>query len=309
MTRERTRAVEDLRLEQWQRLDRQRAGGMCFVSVISLAALAVLLHFHEREEYFAIWLASFAVSAALWPLYVADFLLAWRAGSKRARERLWCCVLPPLRLVARDHETGQRVWIPGLGWQPASAALRDRLERLSNGPMIVVACLVLPLIAVEHHYADLIEQDLRWASCVSAATSLIWFTFTIEFVVMCSLSEKKLDYCRRHWLDLAVILLPLVAFLRALRLGRLLRLQQLSKTARVYRLRGVAMRAWRALLVLEIVRRVLQGRPVQRLKRLEELIQLKEEELAALRAEQCALRNCLTPSAGDDSNAPLSRAA
>jgi hypothetical protein len=284
----------DARGDQWRQLDRRLAPAMCIVSLCSLAAMAVLLHFHEREEYRTVWLAGLAVSALLWPAYVVDFLLAWRSGSSRTRERLWCCVLPPLRFIARDHETGQRVWIPGLSWQPVSSALRERLERLSNVPMIVVACLVLPLIAVEHHYAEQIAGDLRWASSVSAATALIWFVFTLEFVVMCSLSDKKLQYCRQHWLDLAVILLPLVAFLRALRLGRLLRLQQLSKTARVYRMRGVMMRAWRALLVLEIVRRIVQGRPEQRLKRLDEMIHLKEQELAALRAEQMELRSRLS---------------
>jgi voltage-gated potassium channel len=63
-------------------------------------------------------------------------------------------------------------------------------------------------------------------------------------------------------------------------------LQQLSRTARVYRMRGLAMRAWRALLVLEIVRRILHGRPEQRLKKVEDLILLKQQELTDLEAER-----------------------
>jgi len=273
-----------------RRLDHTFARPMFYISLASLLSFAVLLHFHERPEYFWIWCAGLVLSALVWPCYVAEFVLAWRAGSPRARERFWCCVLPPLRIAARDHETGQRVWFPQLKWQAVSRELRDRLERAGNIPMITIACLVLPLIAIEFQYAEQLENHPRWAGGLAAATALIWFAFAYEFVVMFSLAEKKFEYCKTHWLDLAIILLPLVAFLRALRLGRLLRLQQLSRTARIYRMRGLAMRAWRALLVLEIVRRVLQGRPEQRLKRLDELILAKQQELTDLEAERQTLR-------------------
>jgi hypothetical protein len=280
-----------------RRLDQRLAAPMMVASLTSLLSLAVLLHFHERTEYQAAWLASRAVSVMIWPLYVIEFLSAWWCGSPRTRERFLCCLLPPLRLAARDHETGERIWFPGWGWQAVNQELRFRLERVSNVPMIIVACLVLPLIAVEHHFAARIAEDVRWSTCVAAATTLIWLAFTLEFVVMCSVSARKLSYCKEHWLDLVIILLPLIAFLRALRLGRLLRVNQLARlteTARVYRMKGVSMRAWKALLVLDIVKRLLQGGPAQRLAKLEKLIEQKEVELAALRSEQAFLQGQIT---------------
>ena len=159
--------------------------------------------------------------------------------------------------------------------------------------MMIIALLVLPLIGLEFLFAEELEKSPQLSASVTAATAVIWFAFTFEFVMMCSLAEKKLTYCVKHWLDLAIILLPLVAFLRALRLGRLLRLQQLSKTARVYKLRGTVMRAWRALLVLEFVRRLTQGRPEKRLAKVSELIAQKERELADLRAEMTRLKAAL----------------
>lgn len=287
-----TRSSDDLN-ERRRRLDGRLARPMWFVSLASLAALAVVLHFHEREEYRGVFIGSLVASIALWPCYLAEYVAAKRAGSERIRERFWCCILPPLRLAARDHETGRRIWLPVLGWQEASIVLQERLERIAGIPMIAVALLVLPLIGFEYVYAEEVEADPRLAGCVAGATSLIWFAFAFEFVMMCSLSERKLEYCRSHWLDLAIILLPLVAFLRALRLGRLLRLQQLGRTARVYKLRGTAMRAWRALLLLEIVRRVIYGRPERRAARLAELIARKEKELAELRAELAQLEASL----------------
>jgi voltage-gated potassium channel len=285
------------------RLDRF-AGPMWAVSVMSLAGLAVVLHFFERHEFGIAFWSGLVVSAALWPCYVAEAIWAWRVDSPRFRERLWCLALPPLRLAARDHETGARMWLPGLGWQMVSRELRQRLERASSAPMMLVALAVLPMIAVEYVFAEAVEQDAWLAASVAAATALIWFAFTFEFVVMCSLAENKLDYCLKHWLDLAVILLPLVAFLRALRLGRLLRLQQLGRTARVYKLRGTVMRAWRALLVLEIMRRLIQGRPEKRMARLTELIAQKERELAELQEERAALAGAF-----DSRSAPISHRA
>lgn len=279
--------------DRWRQLDRKCGGPMCAIALASLLALACVLHFHEQEEFRGIFLSSLVLTAVLWPCHLLEFIAAWRIGSPRLRERFWCCVFPPLRLAARDHETGKRIWLPGYGWRIVSRELQDGLDQAGSIPMIAIALLVLPLIAIEFHFAEQIETNPRWAACVAAATALIWFAFALEFIVMCSLEERKLNYCLRHWLDLAIILLPLVAFLRALRLGRLLKLQQLTRTARVYRMRGVAMRAWRALLVLEIVRRLIHGRPEQRLKRVEEMIAQKEQELSDLRAEKNRLQVAL----------------
>ena len=47
--------------------------------------------------------------------------------------------------------------------------------------------------------------------------ALIWTAFALEFVIMISVVERKLKYCVQHWIDLLVIVLPLVGFLRTLR--------------------------------------------------------------------------------------------
>lgn len=277
-----------------RRLDEHFAKPMFYVALASLLAFAVMLHFHERPEYAVVWWNSVAASALLWPIYVIEFVLAWRAGSARTGNRFWCCVLPPLRIAARDHETGQRVWFPQLSWQAVSRALRERLEQAGNVPMIAIAVLVLPLVALELKFENYINSHPTLAVLSAVANSLIWFAFAYEFLVMVSVAEKKIDYCKAHWLDIVIILLPVIAFLRVLRLGRLLRLQQLSRT---YRMRGTAMRAWKALLVLNVVRRLLQGPPAARLKKLDELIELKQQELADLEAERSRLQEQLTPSA------------
>jgi voltage-gated potassium channel len=145
--------------------------------------------------------------------------------------------------------------------------------------MIVIALMVLPVMGIEQLWPDTAVEFIQ------VATSLIWLAFTFEFLTMIGIVERKVRYCKEHWIDLAVILLPLIAFLRVARLGRLLRLQQLSKTARVYRIRGLMMRAYRAVLVLELVERLMRGTPEKQLAKLREQLAEKEQEVAALRSQ------------------------
>src|SRR5580704_16542878 len=76
--------------------------------------------------------------------------------------------------------------------------------------------------------------SVRFATRIGEA--LIWTAFALEFLVMIAVVERKLKYCLKHWIDILVIVLPLVAFLRSLRLARLARLNQIGKFTRVYRL-------------------------------------------------------------------------
>ena len=59
--------------------------------------------------------------------------------------------------------------------------------------------------------------------------------------------------------------------------------RQLTKMSRLYRLRGLAMRGFRALLLLELINRMLGVPPEKQLRRLREQLREKEKEVAALR--------------------------
>ncbi|MGI9473120.1 MAG: hypothetical protein ACR2NZ_16380, partial [Rubripirellula sp.] len=111
------------------------------------------------------------------------------------------------------------------------------------------------------------------------STGVIWFAFAAEFILMLSVADKKIDYCKSHWLDIAIILLPLVSFLRSLRVLRAsqaLRLPQVTKMARVYRLRGTAVKALRGLILLEFFHRILRTDVSRSIDKLQ--IQLGEVE-------------------------------
>lgn len=325
-------------------LDRTLAKPMFVVSLAFLLCLAGLLHLDSGPA------PSRAVSVCEWgllllyPLYLIELAAHLMAGNRNWKQNVLFCVIPPLRLGARDHVQGGCLWLPWIGWTSADRDLLNRMEKALSVPMIVMALLVLPLMLLEWSWSERISDEARdayhrhmsrgtaalaaesssteqaaseaealriarlynphLAMFIQSGTAVIWLAFTLEFIVMISIVDHKLRYCKQHSIDLAVILLPLAAFLRVARLGRLLRLQQLSKTARMYRIRGLLLKAYRAVLVLEVFDRLTRGGPEARLTRLREALAEKESDVAALRKEISELEESL-----DLLNGPRQKAA
>jgi len=161
-----------------------------------------------------------------------------------------------------------------------------QLGKAFNGPMILIALAVLPLFALDWHWQNrAVTPSWHMLVFLWVSESLIWFAFAFEFVIMFSVSHKKLRYCRDHWIDLVIILAPMAGFLRLVRMARVLRLSEVSRAARVYRLRGLSQRMFRGLLVLSLVRNLLEGDPAKHLAKLREELRDRELDLEQLRAE------------------------
>lgn len=258
----------------------------------------------------------FQLMLGLWPLFVLEPVLQWlltpRTQSFARNHPYWWafCLAPPLRLCARHRAGRHLIWMPRLGWQVVDESLHRRLERIFSVPMIGIALLILPILALQTYFQDRIVEHPALRTALHVATGVIWFAFALEFIVMVSVTSRKFDYCRRHWLDLVIILLPLISFLRSLRILRASKLlsvpkiQQLSKLVRVYRLRGVALRGWRALLLFDLVERLLYSSPEQQIRRLEAKCQQRERELAQLREQLALRREQLKPPADSRSGPP-----
>jgi voltage-gated potassium channel len=201
------------------------------------------------------------------------------------------CFCPPLRMCARNYDMDGNIWFPKIGWRQPDKQLRDELEKKFSVPMIFIALAILPVLLIEVGMREQLMQRPWLQLLLHASMGVIWFAFAAEFLVMVSVAEKKLWYCKEHWLDLAIILLPFIAFLRSLRvvratrLARLAKIQQLSKMGRLYRLRGLAMRALRALLILELLNRIFRISPERRLKSLRSSLEEKEAECEELRGQ------------------------
>ena len=237
----------------------------------------------------------------LWPVFFAellkDFWLRNRSVPFFVQHRFtWLfCVFPPLRVCRRDREEEDRIWFPVLGWQKANYQLRKRLERTFSVPMVFVALLILPVLVLQFFYMQKVAEYPLLRFVLHFNAGLIWFCFAFEFIVMISVAQSKFKYCKQHWLDLIIIILPLVSFLRtlqALRATKLLqasKMQQLARLVRVYRLRGLSMRGFRALLLLEVLNRVVPTANEKRLTRLRDELEEKEHEIEDLRMQIAVL--------------------
>ena len=250
----------------------------------------------------ALGAGTFRLLIGIWPLFIAEqalyFFRTPPSESFLRQHRYWWafCLCPPLRMCARHRGSRERIWLPRLGWQVADHYLIRRLERAFSLPMIGIALLILPVLGLQFFYQDRIADYPILRAALHVGTGLIWFAFATEFIVMVSVTPRKFAYCRKHWLDLVIILLPLVSFLRTLRILRAAKLmnigklQQLSRLVRVYRLRAVALRGWRALLLLDLAQRLLLSSPEKRIRKLEAQCDEKERELALLREQIESLR-------------------
>jgi voltage-gated potassium channel len=256
------------------KLERSLAAPMFAAAILCLVLLAGALHTHENVQFSHLSTICVWGLAILYPLFLTEIAVHRRLSGRFEKQDWLFALIPPLRLGGRDRATGKTLWLPRIGWTEVDDELRERVAKAFNVPMIVIALMVLPLLVAEHVWEKQIQADPSLSLLMQTGQGLIWLAFTIEFLVMISIVEGKLRYCKDHWIDIAIILLPLIAFLRAVRLGRLVRLQRLTRT---YRIRGLLLRAYRALLVVESIDRIVRGAPETRLEKMK--VQFREQEV------------------------------
>lgn len=228
----------------------------------------------------------------LWPIVIAESVFHWltRPWDKPNRRlhlfSLLFCICPSLRMCARSYEKGNRLWLPRLGWRYPNKRLRSRLERHFSLPMIAIAFLILPVLVIEFFLHDRVEGSVVLWSLLHVGTGIIWLAFAIEFILMVSVAEKKIAYCKDHWLDLAILLLPLISFLRSIQFIRAtnaLRLPQFTKMLRVYRMRGTALKALRGLIVLDLFSRFFKADPDQLVEQVQAELREAEAKIRMIR--------------------------
>lgn len=239
--------------------------------------------------------AALGLMLLIWPVVIAESVYHIIIRAK-TRERvlmhtysLLFCLCPSLRMCARSAEMDGRLWLPGWSWQRPNRRLRRRLEHYFSVPMIGIALLIVPILLVEFLLKEQVARYAWLRFALHAGTGVIWFAFAAEFILMISIAEKKFDYLRRHWVDLAIIVLPFFSFLRSVRavrgtrLARLVRVPQIANLARVYRLRGTVLRAFRALVLLDVFARLFQTTPAKRLDRLKQQLSTTQDEARRIR--------------------------
>lgn len=283
--------MTDAHLPARSRIERRLAAPMFVLAYLFLLLLAGVVHLlrdldpggRETAE------AQFLVGGLLllWPVFLVESVLRYclhdrpRRGLCTALRCLVPALVPPLRMGVRSAVEPEIMWLPGLGWRKTDFDLEKELELVFSGPMLLMASLILPLLVVEYGWADAVAARPGLRRTLSLGIGVIWLAFATEFIVRFSAAERKRAYAFRHWVDLAVVLLPVfefLPFLRLVRLTRLMRFETLMSWIKYYRLYGVAGKGWRGLVVLKVVQQMLRRTPESRLMRLQARLECKEEE-------------------------------
>jgi voltage-gated potassium channel len=103
---------------------------------------------------------------------------------------------------------------------PRSSQAYDRFSTTVDGPMMVLALAMVPLLIVPVIW----PLSGSAAAGVDAADWLIWALFVVEYITRLYLVPDRRHFVKTHVLDLLVIAIPVLRPLRLLRAARALRL-------------------------------------------------------------------------------------
>lgn len=280
------------------KLEKRLAQPMFALSVLFLIGSAAVIYLLRAsgDEQWRWPPVQYAVSVLLllWPIFLVEAVVRYRLApaTRRSWKSLAVCLaiglLPPLRMAAHSRTRAKTIWLPWMGWREIDFDLQKTLERAFSGPMLLMALLILPVLAIEYFWADAVAEHALLKSGLAIAISLIWMAFATEFILRGSVADEKLGYALNHWVDVAVILLPMVEFmpfLRLLRITRIMRLGKLARIAKYYRLYGLAGKGWRGLVVLQMLHYLVDRSPEAKLSRLKGQLEDKREEIRELQRE------------------------
>lgn len=238
--------------------------------------------------------------AVLWPIFLIEALyrVFFLAKGCRYREG-WRAVLytlmPPFRMGAPSLIRRGEIWLPIAGWRVYDRKLPELVDHFFAVPMIFLALLIIPLLVLEFTIPNTIRAHPGLRLGLDVSIAFIWVSFALEFVIKMSVAPRTLRAVRRHWIDLAIVLIPMFEFLltqlaetgfvaRLLRLTRVVNPQYLARMGQLYRLRGLIARVWTAFLVLGVLSRLFGKDPLaSKLKRLRRQEEELVEELEDIR--------------------------
>ncbi len=295
-------AVPELPTATPRPADTARAAVMFALAFAYLLVVAGLVHRATTPTVADIELhLIYGCLAGLWPIFAAEVLWGLWQRDRRCPLRpvllqtLLILLVPPLRMGWIDPRFCQ-MWVPRIGWSPPGRNLFKRLERAFAVPMVLFAFLILPVLLVEYLQAEQVKENAALALALDIGVAVIWIAFATEFILKASAHPRPLVFAKDRWLDAAIVILPMLEFLltkwvdaaplaRLVRLGRALSPEQIARMKQLYRLRGLATKAFHALLLIEGVGRLLGQTPEKRLARIQQRIEELQEEIAELEAE------------------------
>lgn len=281
------------RLSRYQNLT---AAPLFLISLLMLLITAAILNNFSVDEagvHLNPFLSKLAqVYGIIWLLYLVDLLLvlylSFRSKTKIAGAafipKLLSLVFPPLGMSLRHYTEPDKTWLPVYHWSLCNEGLLQHLKEKFSVPMIVVALLILPVLIIEWQFYEeveaLLNTDLSFV--LDMVQGFIWLAFALEFMLLVSITNDKFGYVKKNWIDLLIIVLPFISFVRTLRIFKVARLTHL---ARGYKLRALVMKARQGLIVTSFFFRLLAIKPDFQLKKLKKKLDQNQAERERIEEE------------------------
>ena len=108
-----------------------------------------------------------------------------------------------------------------------SDAARQRLERATDVPLLVLSVAMIPLLAIP----AIVDLPSGVAAAFSIANAMIWLAFVLDYGLRLALAEHRARFLRASWMDLVIVAVPFLRPLRIARSARALRILHLGRLA------------------------------------------------------------------------------
>jgi hypothetical protein len=145
---------------------------------------------------------------------------------------------------------------------------------------------MIPFWITEIFYPAKMTTHPSFIHLINRGNALIWVLFVTEFFILFSIAEKRLDYLKKHWMEILIIILPMLALTRFILISRSLHLIRIQHFLNIYRSKMVLKRIIRILVILDLVKRFYHRRnPEKYLIRLQEQLTEKKKEINNLKKQ------------------------
>jgi voltage-gated potassium channel len=92
--------------------------------------------------------------------------------------------------------------------------LLHRIERITEMPLLILSFVMIPLLIGPLVWELTPQEEVTFL----ALDYFIWALFAVDLIIKVAVSTHRLNYLRRHWLEVLVVVVPFFRPLRILRI-------------------------------------------------------------------------------------------
>jgi len=280
---------------------------MFWLTIIFLSLASIFVEYGPTEAFFLPYAPQMAtILLILWPTFFIEQIVSWGFCHKTWKSCLALTLFPPLRLAMRRCHQETQIWW-NFRWQLVDPALYYRLERRFMFPLLILSLIMIPFWIIEIFFPRKMLVYPLLYHFIHLGNALIWGLFVTEFIIIFSIAPKRLEYLKLHWLEIFIIILPMLALARILIIRtpvwnslpffesiKFIKLTELQRTLNIYRSRVLLNRIIKIFIMIDIVEYFYLRRNPQKYRQiLQNKLQEKEQELLKLRKKIVAVEKLI----------------